>query len=536
MSDHLPIRRALISVSDKSGLVDFARALSSRGVELISTGGTASSLRDAGLKVTGISDVTGFPEIMDGRVKTLHPAVHGALLALRDDPAHMAALKSHGFTPIDLVCVNLYPFQKTIARPGVSRDEAIEQIDIGGPAMIRSASKNFESVTVLTSPADYASVAEEITRTGGTSLATRSRLAASAFEHTARYDAAIAAYLAQAAPSHDATHNLFPPVLDLHFVKADELRYGENPHQPAAIYRTPGRSIEGTIPGAEQLHGKELSYNNIADGASALALVQALSASFEGACAAVIKHNNPCGASARARSAAGAIEAAIAGDPIAAFGGILAVSTPIDEPAAEAIAAQGRFFEVLIAPGYSSAALARLQARSANLRILATGMTTASSDSLEYKAIPGGLLAQQRDAKLSTPGTLEHRAGPPATSDVIDAALFLEIVTRALLSNAVSIGAADASGTLRLLGAGAGQMDRLTSCRIAAEKAGAGARGAVACSDAFFPFADGPTILADAGVRAIVHPGGSKRDQDTFDLCSSRGITCLTTGLRHFRH
>jgi phosphoribosylaminoimidazolecarboxamide formyltransferase/IMP cyclohydrolase len=219
----------------------------------------------------------------------------------------MAALKSHGFTPIDLVCVNLYPFQKTIARPGVSRDEAIEQIDIGGPAMIRSASKNFESVTVLTSPADYASVAEEITRTGGTSLATRSRLAASAFEHTARYDAAIAAYLAQAAPSHDATHNLFPPVLDLHFVKADELRYGENPHQPAAIYRTPGRSIEGTIPGAEQLHGKELSYNNIADGASALALVQALSASFEGACAAVIKHNNPCGASARARSAAGAI-------------------------------------------------------------------------------------------------------------------------------------------------------------------------------------------------------------------------------------
>lgn len=543
--------RALLSVSDKAGLVELGRTLTKHGVELVSTGGTANALRAAGLPVTPVEAITGFPEMMDGRVKTLHPKVHGGILAVRDLPEHAEAMRTHGIGPIDIVVINLYPFEQTIAREACTRAEALENIDIGGPAMVRSAAKNHAYVAIVTDPGDYDRLAHELdSRDGRLSLGLRQDLAAKAFALTARYDAAIAAYLStdSAAPARTATDDApgaeplppdFPRTLAGVHRLSRTLRYGENPHQSAALYLPSTPAAGPSVATAEQLHGRELSYNNLNDGAAALALAVALDRAFpHRAAACVIKHANPCGA-ALADNAATAADEAIASDPLAAYGGILASNREIDAAAAERLAQKDIFLEVVIAPGFSGAALDILKARSANVRVLATGpWSRASASGLEQRVIAGGLLVQQPDDRVTRPADMQHRAGPRAAEHTLALAGFLEIVGRALLSNAVVIGGQSPTrpNAVRLFGAGAGQMDRLTSCRIAVEKAGTLAKGALAYSDAFFPFADGPTILANAGVGTIVHPGGSKRDQDTFTLCEARGITCLTTGVRHFRH
>ncbi len=545
MAEHIRIRRALISVSDKSGLVEFARELAAMGVEIISTGGTAAALAKAGISVLPIESVTGFPEMMDGRVKTLHPKVHGGLLGVRNNPEHVAAMTAHGIVPIDLVCVNLYPFETTVDKPGIAEHEAIENIDIGGPSMLRSAAKNFESVTVVTDGAQYPRVIAEMrANAGATTMALRRECAQAVFARTAEYDGAIARWMSTAGFAHapaagaaaDAAQ-IFPRQANIRLELADELRYGENPHQRGAVYAD--RSFTGpSVVGAQLLHGKPLSYNNLLDAAAALELVQDLHAQRPACTAcAVIKHTNPCGA-AIADSVLAAFEHAWSGDPMAAFGGIVAFSSTVDVATAEAMATGERFLEVVIAPGYEPKALETLQARWKNARLLATSHASPTIDrALTWRSIPGGMLVQERDVHRIDAAQFTHAAGPvPSAATLADAALMFA-VAKHLKSNAVCIGA---NGTL--FGAGAGQMDRVASCRNAVEKAkaklAAMAAGtvAVAASDAFFPFADGPALLADAGVRCMVHPGGSKRDQDTFDLCNARGITCLLTGSRHFRH
>ncbi len=545
MAEHIRIRRALISVSDKSGLVEFARELAAMGVEIISTGGTAAALAKAGISVLPIESVTGFPEMMDGRVKTLHPKVHGGLLGVRNNPEHVAAMNAHSIVPIDLVCVNLYPFEATVAKPGIAEHDAIENIDIGGPSMLRSAAKNFESVTVVTDGAQYPRVIAEMrANAGATTMALRRECAQAVFARTAEYDGAIARWMSTAGFAHAAAADadadaaqIFPRQANIRLELADELRYGENPHQRGAVYAD--RSFTGpSVVGAQLLHGKPLSYNNLLDAAAALELVQDLHAQRPACTAcAVIKHTNPCGA-AIADSVLAAFEHAWSGDPMAAFGGIVAFSSTVDVATAEAMATGERFLEVVIAPGYEPKALETLQARWKNARLLATSHASPTIDrALTWRSIPGGLLVQERDVHRIDAAQFTHAAGPvPSAATLADAALMFA-VAKHLKSNAVCIGA---NGTL--FGAGAGQMDRVASCRNAVEKAkaklAAAAAGtvAVAASDAFFPFADGPALLADAGVRCIVHPGGSKRDQDTFDLCNARGITCLLTGSRHFRH
>ena len=543
MAEHIRIRRALISVSDKSGLVEFARELAAMGVEIISTGGTAAALAKAGISVLPIESVTGFPEMMDGRVKTLHPKVHGGLLGVRNNPEHMAAMAAHSIVPIDLVCVNLYPFEATVAKPGIAEHDAIENIDIGGPSMLRSAAKNFESVTVVTDGGQYPRVIAEMrANAGATTMALRRECAQAVFARTAEYDGAIARWMSTAGFAHAAIADadaapIFPRQANIRLELADELRYGENPHQRGAVYAD--RSFTGpSVVGAQLLHGKPLSYNNLLDAAAALELVQDLHAQRPDCTAcAVIKHTNPCGA-AIADSVLAAFEHAWSGDPMAAFGGIVAFSSTVDVATAEAMAGGERFLEVVIAPGYEPKALETLQARWKNARLLATSHASPTIDrALTWRSIPGGMLVQERDVHRIDAAQFTHAAGPvPSAATLADAALMFA-VAKHLKSNAVCIGA---NGTL--FGAGAGQMDRVASCRNAVEKAkaklAAMAAGtvAVAASDAFFPFADGPALLADAGVRCIVHPGGSKRDQDTFDLCNARGITCLLTGSRHFRH
>jgi phosphoribosylaminoimidazolecarboxamide formyltransferase/IMP cyclohydrolase len=526
-------------VSNKAGLLRFAQTLRAHGVEIISTGGTAEALRKDGVPVTPVERVTGFPEMLSGRVKTLHPKIHGGILGVRGDAQHAREMREHAIEAIDLVCVNLYPFEQTVARPGCSREEAIENIDIGGPSMVRSAAKNHAAVTVVTDPSQYARVEEELSRHGGaTTPGLREELAAQAFALTARYDAAIAAYL------HRAPAGVFPPLLTVTLVKGEDLRYGENPHQRGALYRQLSGSPEKpSIPHAEQLHGKDLSYNNIQDAAAALELVRTLRGLDRGLCGAcVVKHANPCGC-AVAADAAGAVGAAIAGDPLAAYGGILALNVAVDLPAAERMAAKERFFEVIVAPSYTGDALALLRARWTNVRLLGVGDFDAlpghTGAGLEWRSLRGGVLAQERDDAFAQPGEIRHVAGPKPTGPQVRAVCFLERVGRALASNAVVLGGEDSafgSGCVRMFGGGAGQMDRLTACRIAVEKAGAHARNAVAYSDAFFPFADGPAVLADAGVACIAHPGGSKRDGETFELCNRRGVVCLLSDRRHFRH
>ncbi|MFG0285270.1 MAG: bifunctional phosphoribosylaminoimidazolecarboxamide formyltransferase/IMP cyclohydrolase [Phycisphaerales bacterium JB039] len=530
MADLVRVRRAIISVSDKTDLVPLARALVARGVEIISTGGTARALTDAGLDVTPIDSVTGFPEIMDGRVKTLHPAVHGGLLAVLDKPEHIEAMGAHGIEPIDMVCINLYPFERTIGRGDIEQAEAIEQIDIGGPSMIRSAAKNFARVTVVTDPRQYDRVVSELDEhDGATSLALRADLAGAAFSRTSEYDAAIASYLTRRAP------RAFPPVLQIRYTKVDDLRYGENPHQEAALYRDPA-STGPSVVGARQLHGRQLSYNNIADAAAALELVKALKRLAPERCGcAIVKHTNPCGG-ALADDAAGAVDLAFAGDPVAAFGGILACHAEIDLRAARRIAHDDAFLEVVIAPRFAEDALELLQDRWKNVRLLATGDARPSTArKLEYRSIAGGMLVQDRDIRTPESRAWTLAAGPAPDEATLQAAAALMILCRGLTRNAVIVGGREGAG-VRLFGAGAGQMDRVTACRLAVDKAGPLAAGAIACSDGFFPFPDGPQILLEAGVRVIVQPGGSKRDGETVELCNARGATLLMTGVRHFRH
>ncbi len=533
MPDLVTIKRALLSVSDKTDLLPFARALISRGVEIISTGGTAAALRKADIAVTPIDEVTGFPEMMDGRVKTLHPVIHGGLLGLRDNPEHVKAMEKHGIKPIDLICVNLYPFERTVSNPGVEESEAIEQIDIGGPSMLRSASKNFEFVTVVTSPAQYDRVINSMSaHDGATDWRLRAEFGAAAFARTAEYDAAIASYLSRRMAS------AFPNTLRINYIKADTLRYGENPHQDAALYRDPA-STGPTIVNSQQAHGKPLSYNNINDASAALELVKdfrRLEPDRIGAC--VLKHANACGA-AVAKSCVAAVSAALDGDPTAAFGGILAVNRAIDVGAAERICRAGVFLEVIVAESFDADALELLKARWANVRLLEVGDRTGSrARKLDYRSIPGGMLVQDRDIRTASTEQWTCAAGPVADEQLLADAAIAWTVGKHLKSNAIAIVAVDASSssTVQMVGMGAGLVDRVTAAKLAVEKAGDRAQGAIAVSDAFFPFPDGPEALINAGVRVIVQPGGSKRDQETFDLCEQRGVTCLLTGVRHFRH
>jgi len=521
--DVIPIRRALLSVSDKTGLVEFARALDRRGIQLVSTGGTARTLEEAGLAVIAVEALTGVAEMMGGRVKTLHPAVHGAVLARRDLDEDRDSMREHGITPIDLVCVNLYPFEQTISKADTTPAEAIEQIDIGGPAMVRSAAKNHPFVAIVTSPDQYQQLAAELdANDGGTTMQFRRSLAAAAFRLTASYDGHISHWM-------DATA---PPV-------QRELRYGENPHQAAWLHASgrAGDDCDGAaIPTASVLHGKALSYNNIQDAAAALLVVQDLHRVAPGkACAAIIKHTNACGA-AFAEGLAEAFGLAYEGDPTAAYGGILAVSRTVGPDTADLICEGQRFFEVIVAPGYDDEALATLRARWKNVRLLAVGELDAAvaPTETESRSIPGGVLVQERDTAIAQPEAWKHAAGPAPRDRMLDDAVFAWTVVKHLRSNAVAIAAGG-----RLLGGGCGLVDRVSACRLAIEKAGeklAQHDGVVAASDAFFPFADGPKLLIEAGVTCIVHPGGSKRDQETFDACNDAGVTCMLTGIRHFKH
>ncbi len=454
--------------------------------------------------------------MLGGRVKTLHPAIHGAVLARRGVDADAESLRDHGIEPIDLVCVNLYPFEETIRSGSATADEALEQIDVGGPALMRAAAKNHASVAVVTSPRQYAELLEELRGNGGaTMLAFRRRLAAAAFRRTAEYDRAIGSWMASGgAPM--------------------QLRYGENPHQAAALYRDPG-GAGASIASAKLLHGKPPGYNNILDAAAALELVEELAElDPKRSAAAIVKHTNACGA-AVAASAAYAFEAAYECDPLAAYGGVLAASARVDRQTAMSIAEGEKFLEVIVAPEFDPGAERLLADRWANVRLLAVGPLSApAAGERSCRSIPGGVLVQDRDLARAEPGRWKHAAGPAPDRATLDDAAFAWTVCKHLKSNAIAI----ARGG-RLLGAGCGQVDRVTACRLAVEKAGdrlGPGRPAAAASEAFFPFPDGPENLIDAGVTSIVHPGGSKRDKETLDLCEKHGVTCMLTGIRHFRH
>lgn len=559
MTAPLPIKRALVSLSDKANLDTLIEALTAADVEIISTGGTAKAIAALGASVTPVESVTGFPEIMDGRVKTLHPNIHAALLANRAIPEHLQALEQHAITPIDLLVVNLYPFEQTVAAmargEGGGLEDAIENIDIGGPAMIRAAAKNHDHIAVVTDPKQYDAVIAEIRSSGAIALDTRRRLAADAFARTAAYDSAITNFLASrpeyAPPTDgdDAPDEPLPHRIAVPLIKVRDLRYGENPHQAAALYRTDApepESIEyGALATARQLHGKPLSYNNLLDANAALALARDLFALRPGEHAAVVvKHTNPCGA-AVAHSPRTAIDAALAGDPLAAYGGILATTSTITADAAERLARKGTFLEVIIARAFEDDALSTLTARSKNLRLLRAAPKTAPgaqdpARNCNLRTIDGGFLAQTRNDAIPDSGTWTLAAGAAADDATLRAAEIVWAFCKHLSSNAIAIGGFDdpsePTGAVRLFGAGAGQMDRVASCRIAVEKAASRTSGAIAASDAFFPFSDGPQVLIDAGVRTIIHPGGSKRDADTFDLCGAHDVSCYTTGQRHFRH
>jgi phosphoribosylaminoimidazolecarboxamide formyltransferase/IMP cyclohydrolase len=523
-----PVRRALLSVSDKAGLLDLARALAGHGVELVSTGGTRKALADAGLAVRDVADLTGFPEMLDGRVKTLHPHVHGGILAVRDDPQHAAALAEHGIGPIDLVVCNLYPFEATVARPGCTPEEAVENIDIGGPTLIRAAAKNHRDVAVLTAPAQYEAFVQELDENkGATTLARRERLAAEAFARIASYDQAISTWFAGRLQAEGP----FPPVLELRYVRRLTLRYGENPHQQAAFYLAPGPA-RPCVARAEVLHGKELSYNNLLDLDSALNLVR----EFDRPAAVLIKHNNPCGA-AVADTVEQAFSRAYEGDPLSAFGGVLAFNRPVDVAAATQITEPNRFLECIIAPDFAPEALTLLTTRPTwkkSVRLLRTGpLDEGRGARLALREIDGGLLMQTRDDTGSQQDFAAARVVTKRqpTAAELDDLRFGWAVAKHVKSNAIVL----AQGG-RVVGVGAGQMSRVDAARIAVEKAGARAVGAVLASDAFFPFRDSIDVAAKAGVTAVVQPGGSVRDAESVAACDEHGLAMVCTGVRHFRH
>jgi phosphoribosylaminoimidazolecarboxamide formyltransferase/IMP cyclohydrolase len=530
VQDKIRIRRALLSVSDKTGLVDLARALERHGVELVSTGGTARILREAGLEVRDISDLTGFPEMMDGRVKTLHPKVHGGLLAVRDDPEHASAMAEHGIGAIDLVVVNLYPFAETVGR-GAGRDEIIENIDIGGPSMVRSAAKNHAYVAILTDPGDYSALAEALDGDDGTtSLTFRKYLAAKAFVATAAYDSTIAQWFAFADQGQ-----AFPDMLPLTMTRGAELRYGENPHQIAALYAQAAGGVNG-IAQARQLQGKELSYNNYNDADAALELAAEFRDS--GPACVIVKHANPCGV-AQAGSLVQAYEAALACDSVSAFGGIIAVNRPIDAASAEAMTQI--FTEVVIAPDADEAALA-VFARKKNLRLLLTGeLPDPERPGMTAKSIAGGWLVQWRDnGRVGRDALKVVTRRQPSERELADC-LFAWTVAKHVKSNAIVYAKDGATA-----GIGAGQMNRLESARIAAWKARDAAEkagwpeprtlGSAVASDAFFPFADGLLAAVEAGATAVIQPGGSIRDDEVIAAADEAGLAMVFTGMRHFRH
>ncbi|HVN99052.1 MAG TPA: bifunctional phosphoribosylaminoimidazolecarboxamide formyltransferase/IMP cyclohydrolase [Steroidobacteraceae bacterium] len=518
----MAIARALLSVSDKQGLTEFARALEARGIELLSTGGTAQALRNAGLAVREVADYTGFPEIMGGRVKTLHPRVHGGLLARRGtDEAVMA---EHGIAAIDLLVVNLYPFAATIARPDCTYAEAIENIDVGGPAMLRAAAKNHADVTVVVDPADYATVISELDASGDTSIDTRSRLAAKAFAHTAAYDTCVSGYLQRA---QQLPIERFPAVLPLVFERLQELRYGENPHQRAAFYRAMD-ARGASVGSARMLQGKELSFNNIADADAAIECVR----QFTAPACVIVKHANPCGV-ALAATIAAAYELAYRTDPTSAFGGIIAFNRPLDAATAQAIIDR-QFAEVIAAPQVEAAARAVLAAKGA-IRVLSVGdLAEPTGDGYELRSVNGGLLVQDRDT--DTVGADELRVVTRRQPDERERAdlMFAWRVARFVKSNAIVYARDHAT-----VGVGAGQMSRVYSSRIAALKAAdekLEVRGAVMASDAFFPFRDGIDAAAAHGISAVIQPGGSKRDDEVIAAADEHGMAMVYTGMRHFRH
>ncbi|MCH3942941.1 MAG: bifunctional phosphoribosylaminoimidazolecarboxamide formyltransferase/IMP cyclohydrolase [Atopobiaceae bacterium] len=530
-----PIKRALVSVTDKGGVVEFVKALEGEfGVEVISTGGTAKVLADAGVHVTNIEDYTGFPEMMGGRVKTLHPKVHGGLLCRRDDPSHMADAKANGIEMIDLVCVNLYEFEKTIAKPDVTFADAIEHIDIGGPSMLRSAAKNNESVTVVSDPTDYDAILAEMRANGGaTTLATRRRLALKVFQTTSSYDGAIARYLEKVLSEKPADTDAaeFPETLAVSFSKAQDLRYGENPQQKAAFYRQ-ADAPEHSLASARQLQGKELSYNNFLDTDAAWAAVR----EFDDPAVIILKHQNPCG-SAVAADVTTAYDNAFACDPVSAFGGIIAVNREVPLSLVEHFAdVNKQFVEVLIAPSYTPEALERL-ARRKNLRVLATGGIDASIG-LEMRTVDGGFLVQELDHVSEDPATFTVPTKRKPTEAEMADLLFAWRVCKTVKSNAILV-AKDKAG----IGMGPGQPNRVDSALIACERAekscermGKPVEGLVAASDAFFPFRDNVDTLAAHGITAIIQPGGSVRDDESIAACDEHGIAMVFTGARHFRH
>ncbi|HWS87477.1 MAG TPA: bifunctional phosphoribosylaminoimidazolecarboxamide formyltransferase/IMP cyclohydrolase [Pyrinomonadaceae bacterium] len=541
------IRRALLSVSDKTGLVDFARALRGFGVELLSTGGTAKALREAGLEVRDVSEVTGFPEMLDGRVKTLHPRIHGGILAVRDNPEHGRALEEHGIGPIDMVVVNLYPFEQTVAREGVTLEEAVEQIDIGGPSMVRSAAKNFRDVAVVTSPDLYPRIFQELTEHGGAlSLRTRSQLALRAFGHTSMYDSAIRRYLSEALAPRDtrggaemrsaftitefvktsatekwlATGASYPELIHLPLKKHSDLRYGENPHQRAALFRSSDE--HAGIAEAEVLGGKEMSFNNYVDADAAWQLV----CDFEETACAIIKHMNPAGVGTAA-TLEEAYRRALATDPVSAFGGIVAFNRKVDEPAARALTEI--FTEVVVAPGYDEAAVEVLKSKK-NLRILRAGEARRPVG-LDFKRVTGGMLVQTRDTHRLGREDLKVVTQRTPTDEEFEALLFAWTVCKHTKSNAIVYARAG-----RTVGVGAGQMSRVDSVRIGAMRAQLPVEGSVLASDAFFPFRDGLDEAAKHGITAVIQPGGSVRDAEVIEAADGHGLAMVFTGIRHFRH
>jgi phosphoribosylaminoimidazolecarboxamide formyltransferase / IMP cyclohydrolase len=522
------IQRALLSVSHKEGLVEFAEALHRLGVQLLSTGGTATLLQTAGIPVVAVSDYTGFPEILDGRVKTLHPRIHGGILANRDNPAHQVALTTHGIEPIDLVVVNLYPFAEVISRPQASRQEAFEHIDIGGPTLVRAAAKNFQSVAVVVDPTDYAPVLGEIQTTGVVSDDRRWHLAQKAFAHTAQYDAIIAAYMAQDQPpwrlDGGSDGAAFPETLTLTYTKMQELRYGENPHQAAALYRDQfDRGL--SLAQAQQLQGKALSYTNLLDVNAALGLVREFPAAP--ACC-IIKHTNPCGVGLGA-TLVDAFERARSCDPVSAYGGIIGLNRPLDGAVVRAM--RGLLVEAIVAPEFTEEALAGLQRRD-NLRLLALPeLGILSPAAYELRSVMGGLLLQARDAQTWDPANLQVVSKRPPTDEEWQNLELAWRVAKHVKSNAIVL----ARGG-QTVGIGAGQMSRVDSVKLAVMKAILPTADAVLASDAFFPFRDGVDEAAKAGVTAIAHPGGSIRDTEVTQAADEHGLAMVLTGIRHFKH
>ncbi len=516
----LPAKRALISVSDKSGVVDFAQGLVDLGIEILSTGGTKGHLEEAGMTVTAVAEATGFPEILGGRVKTLHPNIHGGILADRSRASHLSELNEHGIEPIDLVVVNLYPFQETVQRDGTSYEEIVEMIDIGGPCMLRAAAKNHNGVIVVVDPEDYAQILTAL-QEGGQRVpeAMRRRLALKAFRHTQSYDSAIANWLEGVESAED--NDQFPPRLHLDLSRVMVPRYGENPHQRAAVYRTVGGG--GLFGGFEQLQGKELSWNNFLDADAA----RKLASQFNEPTVVIVKHNNPCGVG-RAEDLVTAYERALASDPVSAFGSIIALNRPATGEMAAAL--EDLFVEVVIAPSFDSSARQAFAAKK-NLRLINSPLFATRPEDIELRAIDGGFLAQSLDLGRQGSEGWQCPTRRKPTDEERRALEFAWKVCRQVKSNAIVI-----TGEDQTFGIGAGQMSRVDSCRLALEKAQQSSEGAAAASDAFFPFRDGLDLLAEKGVKAIVQPGGSVRDEEVIAAADEHGITMLFAGKRHFKH